>query len=213
MYSTHKTGMKIIREKRGMSILELSKKLNVNVSVVSSWEAGAGIIPSTTLRELMKILNASSEMLLFGIERQPLNIDSLLEDQKIFILHFYDFIKNDNTYKPSKNISYTKRIYNTHNVAEKIKYLRENILDINQSKFGKMINVTRGSVNNWENGLSKPTISHISMICTICHITTDYLLIDDHPLEISARGLSEDEYKIINDLISFFYNKNNLEGI
>ena len=67
----------------------------------------------------MKILNASSEMLLFGIERQPLNIDSLLEDQKIFILHFYDFIKNDNTYKPSKNISYTKRIYNTHNVAEK----------------------------------------------------------------------------------------------
>ncbi len=96
---------------------------------------------------------------------------------------------------------------------KKIKYIREHILNVNQSEFGKMINVTRGSVSNWENGLSKPNLSHISMICTICHITTDYLLIDNHPLEISARDLSNDEYKIISDLIAFFHNKNNSEEL
>ena len=190
MYTTQKTGIKTIREKLGISALDLSKRINVNISVISSWEAGIGIIPSSTLKELMKILNTSSEMILFGVERKALNIDSLLENQ---------------------NINFTKNSYFAHNTSEKIKYIREHILNVNQSEFGKMINVTRGSVSNWENGLSKPNLSHISMICTICHITTDYLLIDNHPLEISARDLSNDEYKIISDLIAFFHNNLTLD--
>ena len=213
MYTTQKTGIKTIREKLGISALDLSKRINVNISVISSWEAGIGIIPSSTLKELMKILNTSSEMILFGVERKALNIDSLLENQKLFIFHFYDLIKNSDTYKNTQNINFTKNSYFEQKKKEKIKYIREHILNVNQSEFGKMINVTRGSVSNWENGLSKPNLSHISMICTICHITTDYLLIDNHPLEISARDLSNDEYKIISDLIAFFHNKNNSEEL
>ena len=206
-----KNWYKTIREKLGISALDLSKRINVNISVISSWEAGIGIIPSSTLKELMKILNTSSEMILFGVERKALNIDSLLENQKLFIFHFYDLIKNSDTYKNTQNINFTKNSYFAHNTSEKIKYIREHILNVNQSEFGKMINVTRGSVSNWENGLSKPNLSHISMICTICHITTDYLLIDNHPLEISARDLSNDEYKIISDLIAFFHNNLTLD--
>ena len=74
MYTTQKTGIKTIREKLGISALDLSKRINVNISVISSWEAGIGIIPSSTLKELMKILNTSSEMILFGVERKALNI-------------------------------------------------------------------------------------------------------------------------------------------
>ena len=65
MYTTQKTGIKTIREKLGISALDLSKRINVNISVISSWEAGIGIIPSSTLKELMKILNTSSEMIMF----------------------------------------------------------------------------------------------------------------------------------------------------
>ena len=49
------------------------------------------------------------------------------------------------------------------------------------------------------------------MICTICHITTDYLLLDKHPLEISARNLTEDEYTILQCMIAFFIKKNSEE--
>ena len=44
MYTTQKTGIKTIREKLGISALDLSKRINVNISVISSWEAGIGII-------------------------------------------------------------------------------------------------------------------------------------------------------------------------
>lgn len=46
-------------------------------------------------------------------------------------------------------------------IADKIKFLRTNILDLSQDKFAKKIDVTRATINNWEQGLSTPTIAHI----------------------------------------------------
>ena len=34
-------------------------------------------------------------------------------------------------------------------IADKIKFLRTNILDISQDKFAKKIAVTRATINNW----------------------------------------------------------------
>lgn len=208
------SGIKIARERCGLTIFQLSKILKLDIYVIMSWENGVGNIPYNILLQLMSILNTSSEILLFGVDKKPLNIDTLKEHQKKFIINFYDFIKENpslnNKSKAKKEILFkdTKIITS---IPQKITYLRENILDINQSQFGKMINVTRGSVSNWESGISKPTLSHISMICTICHITTDYLLLDKHPLEISARNLTEDEYKILQCMITFFIKKNSEE--
>ena len=38
-------------------------------------------------------------------------------------------------------------------IADKIKFLRTNILDLSQDKFAKKIDVTRSTINNWEQGL------------------------------------------------------------
>ena len=35
-------------------------------------------------------------------------------------------------------------------IADKIKFLRTNILDISQDKFAKKIAVTRATINNWD---------------------------------------------------------------
>ena len=69
-------------------------------------------------------------------------------------------------------------------IADKIKFLRTNILDISQDKFAKKIAVTRATINNWEQGLSTPTIAHIKMIALVCNITTDYLIKCDPPFRI-----------------------------
>lgn len=43
------SGLKIARESAGMNIVEVATKLNVDVSVVKSWEAGGGMIPLNTI--------------------------------------------------------------------------------------------------------------------------------------------------------------------
>lgn len=96
-------------------------------------------------------------------------------------------------------------------IADKIKFLRTNILDLSQEKFAKKIDVTRGTINNWEQGLSVPTIAHITMIALVCNITTDYLIEDNHPLELSVRDINDREYQILLQLINYFNDINNKE--
>lgn len=89
-------------------------------------------------------------------------------------------------------------------IAYKIKYLRKNLLNISQEKFAKKINVTRTTINSWEQGLTKPSLSHIITIALTCNVTTDYLINKDEPLSLAVRNLSEDEYQLLLQLVTYF---------
>lgn len=93
-------------------------------------------------------------------------------------------------------------------IANKIKMLRTEILNISQDNFAKKIDVTRMTVKNWEEGLSKPTTSHITMIASLCNITTDYLIFDEYPLELSPIGITNEEYSLLLSVIKYFEEKN-----
>lgn len=93
-------------------------------------------------------------------------------------------------------------------IADKIRFLRTDILKICQEKFAKKIDVTRMTVNSWEQGLTKPNISHITMIAITCNVTTDYLIDNKHPLELSVRDIDEKEYEILFQLINYFNIRN-----
>lgn len=95
-------------------------------------------------------------------------------------------------------------------VADKIKFLRKEFLNINQTNFAKMIGVTRGTIINWENGISFPTMSHITMIAQITNVTIDYLINNDTKLELSTVDLNNEEYQILEELISYFEKENTL---
>lgn len=47
------------------------------------------------------------------------------------------------------------------NIGEKIKFLRKNILQLNQGEFARKLNVSRLTVRNWECGYSKPVPENI----------------------------------------------------
>lgn len=91
----------------------------------------------------------------------------------------------------------------------KLKTLRKEKLDLNQKEFGKKIDVTRSTIKNWEAGTSSPTTSHIMMISYLCGVTSDYLIFDNHPLELSLIGIEDDEYNTLTSLINYFTNINN----
>lgn len=60
--------------------------------------------------------------------------------------------------------------------ADKIKFLREKILDMTQVELAKRLCVSRTSVHNWENGVSKPSTENIKTISLLCGISTDYYI-------------------------------------
>lgn len=88
------SGLKLAREKAGINIIELAAKLNVEVSVIKSWEAGGGMIPLNTVIKLLQILNTSAEMILFGENRKGLIIEPLTKEQRAIIMKIYDIMKN-----------------------------------------------------------------------------------------------------------------------
>lgn len=89
-------------------------------------------------------------------------------------------------------------------IADKIKYLQNNLLDISQEEFARKVKVTRSSVSKWEDGTSKPTTSHLVMISRLCNVTTDYLIFDNHPYELALYEIDDEEYNLLNHLIEFY---------
>lgn len=93
--------------------------------------------------------------------------------------------------------------------ADKIKFLREKILGMSRTELAKKLSVSRISIYNWENGISKPSVENIKTISLLCGITTDYLIKENHPLEVSLYNIDNQAYRILNDLVNYFRERNN----
>lgn len=92
-------------------------------------------------------------------------------------------------------------------IAEKIKFLRTKIVKDSQSKFASKIDVTRNTIKNWESGTSKPSVSHIVRIALVCDVSTDFLIYENHPLELSLIGIEDYDYKFLKEMIAYLSNK------
>lgn len=61
---------------------------------------------------------------------------------------------------------------------------------LNQVEFGEMLNVTKQSVSNWENGNIQPSIDMLVRICTAFSVSADYLLELTDRRTLDVTGLS-----------------------
>lgn len=93
MQKYHKSGLKIAREHMNLQDYELAAKLKIDVAVIRSWEAGIGTIPLPMVKKLTKILNTTSDMLLFSENRKPLDISNLTSDQRDYVIKLYELMK------------------------------------------------------------------------------------------------------------------------
>lgn len=60
-------------------------------------------------------------------------------------------------------------------LGSRIKYIREN-MNCTGEEFGKMLNVTKVAISNWENDNRKPDVDMIVKIASLGNVTTDFLL-------------------------------------
>ena len=59
--------------------------------------------------------------------------------------------------------------------AERLKYLRKE-KDLKQEELANALNVSKGIISLWENGLREPTISNLVTIASYFHVSIDYLV-------------------------------------
>lgn len=88
-------------------------------------------------------------------------------------------------------------------IADKIKQLRTS-RGMTQTDLAKKLNITRSSLNAWEMGISTPSTAYLVELSTLFHVSTDYLLGLDNTSTLDISNLSEQEIKIVYDLVQYF---------
>lgn len=88
-------------------------------------------------------------------------------------------------------------------IADRIKILRENI-GLSQTALANKLGITRSSVNAWELGISVPSTQYIIELANLFKVSTDYLLGVSNNNTLDIGGLTDNEVKIILDLIKQF---------
>lgn len=88
-------------------------------------------------------------------------------------------------------------------IADRIRRLREK-RGWTQVDLAKLLNVTRSSVNAWEQGVSMPSTSLIVALASVFSVSTDYLLAVDQTAMISVEGLSDDEVTVLVSVANQF---------
>ena len=74
--------------------------------------------------------------------------------------------------------------------GERIKELRTS-MNLNQVEFAKMLDITKQSVSNWENGNIQPSIDMLTKIAKKFNVSSDYLLGLDGLKTVDITGLTE----------------------
>lgn len=88
-------------------------------------------------------------------------------------------------------------------ISERIRQLRERV-GFSQSQLAKKLDVTRSSVNAWEMGISAPTTQYVVAMAKLFHVSTDYLLGMESTLQFSVEGYTQEEIRLIFDMIRYF---------
>ncbi len=90
---------------------------------------------------------------------------------------------------------------NVKMIADKIKDLRETH-HMTQNALAKKLNITRASVNAWEQGISVPSTQYLIELASIFKVSTDYLLSVKSNQTIDVSGLQSRQVALITELVS-----------
>lgn len=78
-------------------------------------------------------------------------------------------------------------------LQEKILYLRKKS-GYSQEALAEKLGVSRQAVSKWENGDAEPEIGKLRLLSDLFHVSTDWLLSEDEPVEKEARQVERSSY-------------------
>ena len=88
-------------------------------------------------------------------------------------------------------------------IAERIKMLRT-AQNISQAELAKKLDITRSSVNAWEQGFSILSTGYLVELARLFHVSTDYLLGLKQNAYLDVTGLDTEQTRILYELAEHF---------
>lgn len=90
-----------------------------------------------------------------------------------------------------------------NSIGNRIKTTRKN-KGLTQQQLAQRLGVTKALISAYENLTRKPSLDILVRLSNILNCSTDYILGVDNEKRISLKGLSENQVKIIENLIKEF---------
>ena len=193
-----------IMQEKNISLQYLSSRLNVSVQLLKYWIDKDYSIRVNQAIQLSSALDVSINRLFLGTKKPSLNISKLNFEQ---IQIIYDIL--DPNHRKQKRHTPNKALEDIKDMGDKIKFIRKDILNLSQNKLAKSFNVSRETFKYWDSGMYLTSIDKIRDISILSKISMDYILIENHPLEISTYEMDEKIYNVINQIIDIFAGENN----
>ena len=82
-------------------------------------------------------------------------------------------------------------------------------MGLSQAMLARKLGVTRASVNAWERELSSPTAVYLVEMAQLFHTTTDDILGLSQEEQISLRGMSDQEKRLVYNLVEYINSQKN----
>lgn len=91
-------------------------------------------------------------------------------------------------------------------ISERIRDIRDKN-GLTQEELARKMSITRSSVNAWEMGISMPSPENLVRLSDIFNVSTDYILGVDNRETVSIDNLSDEEKKIVYELVKILKKK------
>lgn len=204
-------GIKEAREKKMMTQNDLAKRMGVDVNVIKDWEENNTMISLKDVRRLTKYLDATSDQLLLGCTKPPIDLSSLTEDQieEIFSL-FITNLKKLNRHHRKINMKTNRST--VRDFGSKVYYIRVRLLGISQEELSYKLNISRTSVQSYERSSEVDSVNRIISLSKLSKVSTDYLIFNDCPLQLSSYELDNERYSILKQLVQFYVKYNTIHN-
>lgn len=167
-----------IMQEKNISLENLSSRSNISIQLLKYWIEKDYSMKVDQAIQLSSALDVSINRLFLGTKNPSLDISNLNFEQ---IQIIYDIL--DPKHREQKHLSNVK-IEEIKDMGDKIKFIRKDILNYSQSKLAKNFNISRETVKYWDSGMYLTSIDKIRDISILSRISMDYILIENHPLEL-----------------------------
>ena len=121
---------------------------------------------------------------------QPVNLEGLTWTQvqdimKLIHPELFTDIKRSSKFK---NFEYNLK----NDMGDRMRFIREVVVSLSQTQFGKYMEVTRNTAKYWDEG--QINVDKILKISQRTNISMDFMIRDNYPLTLQTQGMSEALY-------------------
>lgn len=88
-------------------------------------------------------------------------------------------------------------------VGDRIRDLREK-MGLSREKFAEKLDSKKSTVQSWESGLGTPSLEKIAAIAKLCNVSTDYIIGLDDEEKISLKRLTDEQKRLIREMLTYF---------